>query len=55
LAAPPDAKWHPGHYVLVGTGQIGPEHLDGHFRDVQKLHTRSDLEPASGHYDLSRS
>lgn len=54
LAAPPAAKWHPGHYVFVGQGQIRPEHLDEHFRGVQKLYTWSDLEPAMGRYDFSQ-
>jgi len=53
-AAPPTAKWHPGHYVFVGQGPIRPEHLFEHFRGVQKLYTWSDLEPAEGRYDFSK-
>jgi hypothetical protein len=54
MAAAPAVKWHPGHYVFVGQGPIRPEHLDAHFRGVQKLYTWSDLEPAEGQYDFSR-
>jgi hypothetical protein len=53
-AAPDTAKWHPGHYVFVGQGQIRPEHLAEHFRGVQKLYTWSALEPAEGRYDFAQ-
>ncbi len=46
-------KWHPGHYVFVGQTRIGPQHLEGHFRGVQRLYPWSDLEPQAGQYDFS--
>ncbi len=52
--AAPAPKWHPGHYVYVGQGDIRPEHLLQHFRGVQKGYTWSDLETAPGQYDFSR-
>lgn len=53
LAETTHAKWHPGHYVLVGSGMIPEAHLDGSFRGVQKRYTWSDLEPSKDHYDFS--
>lgn len=47
------AKWHPGHYVFVGHGKIGPEHLAQHFRGVQKCYAWNLLEPEHGRYDFS--
>ncbi|MFZ5831846.1 MAG: hypothetical protein ACOY3P_17295 [Planctomycetota bacterium] len=49
-----EPKWHPGHYVFVGQSAIKPEHLDKHFRGVQKLYTWSNLEPEQGRYDFSQ-
>lgn len=49
----PSTKWHPGHYVFVGHGQIGPEHILGHFRGVQKCYAWDMLEPGPGRYDFS--
>lgn len=53
-APTPAVKWHPGHYVFVGQGQILPQHLTEHFRGIQKLYTWSDLEPAEECYDFTR-
>ena len=53
LAAPPAVKWHPGHYVLAGSGPISSDLLFEHFRGVQKRYTWSDLELAKGRYDFS--
>ena len=53
LAAPPPVKWHPGHYVLAGSGPISSDLLFEHFRGVQKRYAWSDLEPAKGRYDFS--
>jgi hypothetical protein len=48
------AKWHPGHYVFVGTANINAkEHLLEHFRGVQKCYGWSALEMAEGRYDFS--
>lgn len=52
--AAPAAKWHPGHYVFVGHGEIRPEHLDSHFRGVEKCYAWTSMEPARGQYDFSR-
>ena len=41
-------KWHPGHYIFVGHGEIRPEHLLEHFRGVQKCYAWTKLEPAQG-------
>jgi hypothetical protein len=50
---PPAVKWHPGHYVFVGHGAVGPEHILDRFRGVQKCYAWKILEPAPGHYDFS--
>lgn len=47
------AKWHPGHYVFVGHGNIEPEHLSAHFRGVQKCYAWNLLEPEYGRHDFS--
>ena len=52
--AAPAAKWHPGHYVFVGHGEIKPEHILEHFRGVQKCYTWTSLETTPGRYDFSR-
>lgn len=46
-------KWHPGHYVFVGQTRIGPQHLEGRFRGVQRMYSWSDLEPQAAQYDFS--
>lgn len=46
-------KWHPGHYVFVNAGKIGPEHILDHFRGVQKCYSWRLLEPEEGRYDFS--
>lgn len=50
----PAVKWHPGHYVFVGHGEIRPEHICEHFRGVQKCYTWTSMEPEPGRYDFSR-
>jgi hypothetical protein len=53
-AAPPDVKWHPGHYVFLGTSKLTSEVLTlPHFRGVQKVYTWRDFEPELGRYDFS--
>lgn len=53
-AASPDVKWHPGHYVLVGTAELTKDVLIlPHFRGVQKIYTWRSFEPTEGHYDFS--
>jgi hypothetical protein len=47
-------KWHPGHYVFVGHGEIGPDHILEQFRGVEKCYTWSSMEPRLGQYDFSR-
>lgn len=50
----PDIKWHPGHYVFVGSYKLTPEVLTlPRFRGVQKIYTWRDLEPEKGRYDFS--
>ena len=44
----PTPKWHPGHYVFVGQGEIKPEHILEHFRGVEKCYTWTSMEPRSG-------
>jgi hypothetical protein len=46
-------KWHPGHYLFVGHGDIKPEHILEHFRGVEKCYAWTKLEPAEGRYDFS--
>ena len=49
-----DVKWHPGHYVFLGTSKLNTEVLTlPHFRGVQKVYTWRDFEPEMGHYDFS--
>jgi hypothetical protein len=52
-AAAPAVKWHPGHYIFVGHGEIRPEHILEHFRGVEKCYAWSKLEPAQGRYDFT--
>jgi hypothetical protein len=50
----PNVKWHPGHYVFVGSSKLTPEVLTlPHFRGVQKIYTWRDIEPEMGRYDFS--
>ena len=51
--APSAVKWHPGHYIFVGHGDIKPEHVLEHFRGVQKCYAWTKLEPSQGRYDFS--
>lgn len=56
-AAPADQpafKWHPGHYILVGGGEIRDDQIAlPHFRGFQKMYGWKALEPARGRYDFS--
>lgn len=49
----PAAKWHPGHYVFVGHGDIRAEHIRDHFRGIQRCYSWREMEPALGKYDFS--
>lgn len=52
--APTTAKWHPGHYIFVGHGEIRDELIRlPHFRGIQRCYTWSTLEPERGRYDFS--
>ncbi|MBP7141433.1 MAG: hypothetical protein KBA71_05955 [Opitutaceae bacterium] len=54
VAAPLQAKWHPGHYVYIGHDALTPEVLElPHFRGVQKIYSWREFEPTEGHYDFS--
>ncbi len=49
-----EPKWHPGHYVFMGHGEIRDELLRApHFRGVQRAYSWTRLEPAPGHYDFT--
>ena len=53
-AASPDPKWHPGHYVFLGTSKLTSEVLTlPHFRGVQRVYAWRDFEPEMGRYDFS--
>lgn len=53
-AAPQTPKWHPGHYVYVGGGELTDNILSlPHFRGVQKAYTWRQFEPEQGRYDFS--
>ena len=50
----PKVKWHPGHYIFVGSSKLTTEMLTlPHFRGVQKIYTWRDFEPELGRYDFS--
>lgn len=52
--APAGPKWHPGHYLFVGNGDIKDEHIrTAHFRGVQRCYSWAGLEPAPGRFDFS--
>jgi hypothetical protein len=52
--AVPAAKWHPGHYILVGGGPIREELVSiPHFRGFQRMYSWAKLEPEQGRYDFS--
>ncbi|MDO8540080.1 MAG: hypothetical protein Q7S40_06515 [Opitutaceae bacterium] len=54
IAGPPKIKWHPGHYIFVGHGDIRDELIRmPQFRGIQRCYTWSKLEPERGHYDFS--
>lgn len=47
-------KWHPGHYIFVGHGEIPEELLRlPHFRGFQRNYAWNQLEPERGRYDFS--
>lgn len=47
-------KWHPGHYIFVGHGEIRDELLRlPHFRGIQRCYSWAKLEPERGRYDFS--
>lgn len=51
-AAP--GKWHPGHYIFVGHGEIRPDLIAlPQFRGIQRCYSWSKLEPERGRYDFS--
>jgi hypothetical protein len=53
-AASLDPKWHPGHYVFLGTSKLTSEVLTlSHFRGVQRVYTWRDFEPEMGRYDFA--
>ncbi len=53
-ATPAEVKWHPGHYVYVGGGELTPAVLAlPHFRGVQKIYSWREFEPEKGRYDFS--
>lgn len=53
-AVSPEVKWHPGHYVFVGSSRLTTEVLTlPHFRGVQKIYTWREFEPEAGRYDFS--
>lgn len=48
------AKWHPGHYILVGSGPIRESLIAlPHFRGFQRMYSWAKLEPEKDHYDFS--
>lgn len=50
----PVAKWHPGHYIFVGHGEIRDELIQlPQFRGVQRCYSWARLEPARGQYDFA--
>ena len=52
--APAGPKWHPGHYLFVGHGDIKDEHIRAvHFRGVQRCYSWARLEPTPGRFDFS--
>ena len=53
-ASPVPVKWHPGHYVYVGAGELTENILTlPHFRGVQKNYYWCQLEPEKGRYDFA--
>jgi hypothetical protein len=53
-AATPEPKWHPGHYIFVGAGEIRDNLIAlPHFRGFQRLYSWKQLEPELGRYDFS--
>lgn len=47
-------KWHPGHYILVGSGEIRDDLIAlPRFRGFQKMYGWKTLEPARDRYDFS--
>lgn len=49
-----DSKWHPGHYIYVGGGNVTKDLLTlPHFRGVQKIYSWRKFEPEKGRYDFS--
>ena len=52
--ATPPSKWHPGHYIFVGSGEIRDDLLAlPHFRGIQRLYGWKQLEPEFDRYDFS--
>lgn len=52
--APPAGKWHPGHYIFVGQGEITAALLRlPHFRGFQRTYHWAQLEPERGRYDFA--
>ena len=56
-AAAPAVKWHPGHYIYAGPGEIkfggDLKNVLKHFRGVERNYNWSKLEPEKGRYDFS--
>ena len=49
-----EAKWHPGHYVFVGSAPLTEEVLTlPRFRGAQKIYTWRQFEPEMGRYEFS--
>jgi hypothetical protein len=47
-------KWHPGHYIFVGHGEIRDDLIAlPQFRGIQRCYTWTKLEPSLGRYDFS--
>lgn len=55
LSAAAPIKWHPGHYVYIGSDKLTSEVLSlPHFRGVQKIYSWRQFEPEKGRYDFSQ-
>ena len=52
--APAAPKWHPGHYIFVGHGEIRADLMAlPQFRGIQRCYPWTKLEPERGRYDFS--